>query len=63
MEPHQGEQDPLDPPLESKPQIQDPTCQNHVSGYPGRLLKGIETRMSGSKAHLKPPITRLHPDR
>ena len=52
---------PLDPPLRSKSQIHDLTCQNLVLDNPGELLVGIEPNMSGPTAHPKPPTTRLHP--
>ena len=51
---------PLDPPLESKPRIHNPTCP--VSGNLEELLVGIEPRMSGFTAQLKLPTIRLHPD-
>ena len=36
-------QDPLDPPLESKPQIHKSTCHNHVSGNPRETPSGDRT--------------------
>ena len=54
--PRQG---PLDPPLRSKPPIHDPTRQNHVLSNPWELLVGIESKMSRSTVHPKPPTTRL----
>ena len=61
VERHQG-RGPLDPHLRSKPQIDNPTHQNCISGNPGELLVGIKPRTSGSTAHPKPPTTMLHPN-
>ena len=51
-------QDPSDPPLDRKPHIHDPTCQNRVLG---KLLMRNEPKMSEFTGNPKPPTTRLHP--
>ena len=59
VEPHQGIAL-WTHPVGSKPQIHDPICQNRVSSNSRELLIGVEPRMFGFTAHLKPPTTRLH---
>lgn len=58
--PRQGH---LDPSLENKPRIHEPTRQKRVSSSLGELLVGIKPRMFGSKTLLKLPTTRLHLNR
>jgi hypothetical protein len=55
-------QGPPNPPLGSKSRIHDPPARTVYQVIQEKLLVVIETRMSESTTHPKPPTIRLHPD-